>query len=105
MSGLDEAFCVVVPRLLRRRGGRSSALVAFVATGEPETGYWVVSLRDGDGRRGVETDVPDVVVEASAAVLALLLDGSLDTAGAIARGVLVVRGNSSALDELARLIA
>jgi hypothetical protein len=104
VSSLDDVFCVLVPRLLRRGGGRSEAMVAFVATGEPEAGYWVVSLRDGQGRRGLETDAPDVVIEASAAVLALLLDGSLDSAQAIARGVVVVRGNRSALDELARLI-
>lgn len=100
MTALDDLFERQLPALLQRAPERPDVVVGFVATGEPEVGAWVVRVREARGRRTSESDRPDVVVEGSAAVLALLFSGALDVDAAIAQQVLLVRGDRAALTRL-----
>lgn len=104
MTPLETTFERTLPALLKGKP-RKPGVIGFAATGNPETGYWIVSLADGTSRRGTEKDRPEVVVEADAAVLVLLLAGDLDIPAALARGVLTVSGDRSRLTDLAALLA
>jgi hypothetical protein len=96
MTGLDDVFTRTLPSLIKKKSD-DDVVVGFVATGAPETGAWVVRLRDGVGRRTAETDRPDVIVEAQASVIALLFAGAIDVDKAIQGGQIIVRGDRSAL--------
>jgi hypothetical protein len=102
---LDELFGEKLPGLLRAQPAPAAppsaeTVVGFVATGAPESGSWVVRVNERSGRRTTAEDRPDVVVEAGAAVLALLFTGALDVEAAIAQGALRVIGERAALDRL-----
>jgi hypothetical protein len=99
MTPLETVFEKTLPALLRKTRAKSAGSVSFVATGALETGAWTVSLVDGTVARG---NTGDTVVEADAAVLALLFAGGLDVAAAVERGVVRVAGDKSRLFDLAR---
>lgn len=106
MKPLESFFEKQLPEVLARSRAKvaGSALYAFCATEGPETGYWVVSPSQRLSRRGREDDRPAVQVEANAAVLLLFLTGGLDLEKAIADGVITVRGDTSALKDLAAFL-
>jgi hypothetical protein len=101
MTPLETVFEKTVPALLRKTRVKSTGSVSFVATGALETGAWTVSLVDGTVTRGKSGDT---VVEADAAVLALLFAGALDVARAVERGAVRVEGDRSRLFDLARAV-
>ncbi|MBI1944804.1 MAG: SCP2 sterol-binding domain-containing protein [Deltaproteobacteria bacterium] len=105
MTALDDLFVKQLPTLLARARAQSKAkpaadVVGFVATGAPESGAWVVRVAEAIGRRTTAADRPDVVVEASAAVFALLFSGALDVDKAIAAEALRISGDRAALERL-----
>lgn len=104
MSPLEKLFEQTLPVMLRdAAANEASGVIGFAATGVLEQGYWVVSLAERTARRGTAADVPDVVVEADAAALALLLSGGLDVPRALDAGVLTVRGDRSKLMDFAQV--
>ena len=106
MTLLEKLFEHTLPAMLRAAPPNSVAgVIGFAATGALEQGYWVVSLVDRTARRGTATDVPDVVVEADAAALALLFSGGLDVPRALDAGVLTVRGDRAKLLDFTKALA
>jgi hypothetical protein len=104
VTALDVAFEKHVRALVAKGGPSESRVIGFASTGGFETGYWIVDLGKKHVRRGIATDKPDVVVEADAATLMLMFGGAIDVARAIDAGVIVVRGDRTALFALSDAI-
>jgi hypothetical protein len=102
MTLLEQVFERDLPELLRSaRSSGVAGTIAFAATSGPETGSWLVSLAECAVRRLEEADRPDLLVEASAQVLALLFSGGLDLGRAVRDGVVQLRGQRELLERLA----
>ena len=108
MTPLADLFEQKLPAALapvsRIKNGRAPC-IGFAATSGAETGFWVLSLKDLTCRRATAADKPDVIVSADVSVFPVLFAGNLNVKNAVLSGDLVLQGDLSAFDALARMLS